>query len=129
MDKNKSLNEVVEAISLEKGESLNKIVMPSKIQLLSSKPKEKKLDYSKLFSYLENNIKKNLYIVYVSGKVSKKKGVITYTEVVDVIKTSKIDKLLGRNNEFMSPVLKDKFDNFKLFNQQYVMLLYQFVGM
>ena len=136
MDKNKSLNEVVEAISLEKGEYLNKNFIYSKIQLLLPQPKEKKLDYSKLFSYLENNIKKNPYIVYVSGKVSKKKennskkkGVITYTEVVDVIKTFKIDKLLGRNNEFMPPVLKEKFDNFKLFNQQYVMLLYQFVGM
>jgi hypothetical protein len=136
MDKNKSLNEVVEAISLEKGEYLNKDFICSKIQLLLPQPKEKKLDYSKLFSYLGNNVKENSYITYTSEKIikkkennSKKKDVITYTEVVDIVKTSKIDRLLGRNIEFINPLVKEKFDNFKIFNQQYVMLLYQVVGM
>ena len=136
MDKNKSLNEVVEAISLEKEESLNKVVMPSKIQLLLPQPKEKKLDYSKLFSYFGAGVRKNLYSSYESegtikgGAINnKKKSSITYEEVVDIVKTSKIDRLLGRNIEFINPLVKEKFDNFKIFNQQYVMLLYQVVGM
>ena len=136
MDKDKSLNEVVEAISLEKGESLNKVVMPSKIQLLLPQSKQKKLDYSKLFSYLGNGVRKNLYAAYESKNIvkkqthnSKKQSPITYEEVVDVVKTSKMDRVLGRNNNFMNPVVKEKFDNFKIFNQQYVMLLYHVVGM
>ena len=38
------------------------------------------------------------------------------------------DRLLGRTPEFINPKLKEKFDNFKIFNKQYIMFLYQIVN-
>lgn len=56
MNKETSLNEIVEAISLEQGEkyldTIN-VVTLSKIPLLLPLQKQKNIDYSNLFSYLE----------------------------------------------------------------------------
>ena len=135
MNKDKSLNEIVEAISLEKGKFLNKIVVSPRKPLLLPKQTQKKIDYSKFFSYIGSGVKASPYIVYEAKKLvnnlsnkKENKGPLNYNEVVDVIKTSKIDRLLGRSTEFINPKLRERFDNFKIFNQQYVMLLYEIVG-
>lgn len=80
-------------------------------------------------------MKENPYLVYEVDKPIKnilnkkeKEEPIKYVEIVDVVKTSKMDRLLGRTPEFINPKLKEKFDNFKIFNKQYIMLLYQIVN-
>ena len=138
MNKDTSLNEIVEAISLEQGKkyiSTIKLNSPQKVPLFLHIQEQKKVDYAKLFSYFNKGVKKSPYISYVAEKQinkmlnnKKKKEPINYCQVVDFVKTSKIDRLLGKNNDFINPHLKEKFDNFKIFNQNYIRLLYQIVG-
>ena len=138
MKKDKPLNEVIEAIYLEQKERYideNKVIISSKIPLLLPKQSQKKIDYSKLFSYLGGGVKENPYLDYHLEKSIKNnqhkretKEIINYKEIVDIVKTSKMDRLLGRSSELINLNLKEKFDNFKRFNQQYVMLLYYVVG-
>ena len=71
MDKNKSLNEVVEAICLEqedKSFGKSKVFTSPKIPLQSKILQQKKLSYSKLFSYLGSGVKESPYVVYDSEK-------------------------------------------------------------
>ena len=138
MDKNKSLNEIIEAINLERGKqpiNPTNLITSLKIPLLPPQ-KQKKVDYSKLFSYFSGKVKENPYFNYESEKPIKKflndrktKKLINYEEIVNVVKVSKMDRLIGRSPDFINPKLKEKFDNFKIFNKQYIMLLYQLVDL
>ena len=94
------------------------------------------LDYSSLFSYLENSVNENPYVNY-GGDVEKivnigreqvDEKIMDYQEAEDYIFQSKIANLLNQDIKFiMNYKSQEKFETFKLFNKGFVEMAYNLV--
>ena len=135
-EKESQLSEVLKAILGEKIESIDEHLNDDIFDAFVSM-EAPEMDYSSLFSYLDSGIKENPYIEYTPKVVKKEEQEediqeesISYEEVVDIIKLTADSKILmGQNHELdIDKVTKDRFEDYKMFNQAFNMVLYKMMN-
>ena len=141
-----SLSEVLNAIKGEskfkKSESLDNHIQKENINLHKKEDifgdfiftETPFKDYSQLFSYLDSGIKDNPYTEY-QGEIGKEKYIVreelkktmSHDKVADIIRDASLLNIFGMKQE-LDKETKDRFDDYKMFNLGFNMVLYRMLN-
>ena len=141
------LSEVLNAIKgekskFEKFESLDNHIKKEDITLLKKEDifgdfiftETSSKDYSQLFSYLDTGIKENPYTEY-QGEIGKEKYIVReelkktmgHDKVADIIRDASLLNIFGMKQELDNET-KDRFEDYKMFNLGFNMVLYRMLN-